>query len=80
MAAATCGVIANGFRIIGSGRHEPDGNFADEVRQALEEHLGGDLDLEAWEAFAGSLSFVTWSADDGADLSRTIQEAESTSG
>ncbi|MGB0095490.1 MAG: hypothetical protein WBP81_23500 [Solirubrobacteraceae bacterium] len=72
---AGAGLIANGFRIIGSGRHEPRGDFADEVRQALEEHFGGDLDLEEWEAFAGSLSFVTSSADDGADLSRTIQEA-----
>src|ERR1700721_582827 len=60
------GLMPEDFRIIGSGRHEPEGEFAEEVKEALEEHLEGDLEEEAWEEFAERLSFVSSSAE-GAD-------------
>ena len=69
------GLMPERFRIIGSGRHEPDGDFADEVRAALSEHAGDDLSDEGWEAFAPSLSFVASSADDGADLAAAVSAA-----
>ncbi len=72
---ASAGLMSQGFRIIGSGRHRLDGEFADEVRGALDEHLGRELDAGAWEAFAASLSFVPSSADDNAELLRSVQQA-----
>ena len=56
-----------GFRIIGSGRHAPDGDWADEVREAL----GDDAD----DDFVGTLSFVVSSADDGDDLAAAVRDA-----
>ena len=68
------------FRVIGTGRHEPDGDFADVVREALEEHADGELDAEAWETLAGRLDFVTSSADDGSDLARAVGSAREKTG
>jgi glucose-6-phosphate 1-dehydrogenase len=65
------------FRIIGSGRHSPgtDDEFREQVRQALEKH--GRMELnDQWEEFAGRLSFVVSSAENGEDLARAVQEAE----
>jgi glucose-6-phosphate 1-dehydrogenase len=71
------GLMPEDFRIIGSGRHSPgtDEDFRDRIHSALEEHGRGELD-EHWEEFAGRLSFVTSSADDGADLARAVEHAE----
>ncbi|MCW2994727.1 MAG: zwf [Conexibacter sp.] len=72
---AQVGLMPEEFRIIGSGRHAPDGEFTGEVRKALEEHAKDDLTDEAWKAFAERLSFVVSSADDGADLAKAVQDA-----
>ena len=69
------GLIPDEFRLIGSGRHEPDGDFAAEVRSALEEHADGDLDGAAWDRLQGRLEFVASSADDGAALARAVAAA-----
>jgi glucose-6-phosphate 1-dehydrogenase len=69
------GLMPEQFRIIGSGRHAPDGDFADEVHQALEEHAGEDLTDEGWGAFAEHLSFVASSADDGEELAAAVSHA-----
>jgi glucose-6-phosphate 1-dehydrogenase len=71
------GLMPEDFRIIGSGRHSPgtDEDFRDRIHSALEEHGRGELD-EHWKEFAGRLSFVTSSADDGADLARAVEHAE----
>ncbi len=72
------GLMPEDFRIIGSGRHSPgsDDEFRDLIRQALEEHGRGELD-ERWDDFAGRLSFVVSSADDGSDLAQAVSDAES---
>ncbi len=72
---ASGGQLSRGFRIVGSGRHRPDGDFADEVRHALTEHIGDHLDAKTWETFAASLSFVPSGADDGGELLRAVAGA-----
>ena len=74
---AGAGLMPADFRIVGSGRHEPDGPFADHVREALEEHAPDDLSAhgDAWEDFARRVSFVASSADDGADLAAAVADA-----
>jgi glucose-6-phosphate 1-dehydrogenase len=69
------GLMPDGLRIIGSGRHAPDGGFAGEVRQALQEHAGDGLDEAAFADFAAKLSFVTSSAQDGTDLAAAVRAA-----
>ena len=69
------GLMPGEFRIIGTGRHQPDGEYVDEVREALDEHAGGDIDDETWDGFADALSFVTSSADDGQDLADAVRAA-----
>ena len=69
------GLMPEDFRIIGSGRHAPDGDFTDEVREALDEHAGDALTDEGWKAFAPLLSFVKSSADDGSDLADAVAAA-----
>jgi glucose-6-phosphate 1-dehydrogenase len=72
---AQVGLLPDEFQIIGSGRHAPDGEFADEVREALKKHVGDELTDERVEAFAAHLSFVASAADDGADLAHAVSEA-----
>jgi len=62
------------FRIIGSGRHQPDGDFADEVRAALEDHAADDLTADHWEPFSRRLSFVASSPDDGRALADAVAD------
>jgi glucose-6-phosphate 1-dehydrogenase len=71
------GLMPDEFAIIGSGRHAPEGDFADEVHAALKEHAGDDLDEDGWKDFAARLLFVTSSADDGADLAAAVGDARS---
>ncbi len=40
---AQAGLMPDDFRIVGSGRHAPDGEFADEVHEALAEHEEAEL-------------------------------------
>jgi glucose-6-phosphate 1-dehydrogenase len=68
------GLMPADFRIIGSGRHEPDGEFADEVHAALEEHAAGELSADAWDPFASRLSFVASSAEDGRALAEAVAD------
>jgi glucose-6-phosphate 1-dehydrogenase len=63
------------FRIIGSGRHSPDGEFADEVHEAIEKHAGEGLTDDDWSAFAERLSFVASSAEDGEELAAAVGSA-----
>jgi glucose-6-phosphate 1-dehydrogenase len=75
---AQAGLMPRDFRLIGSGRHAPDGDFADEVRRALDEHVdAGELSAQNWEAFAKRLSFVTSSDDDGEALGEAVRAARS---
>ncbi len=72
------GLMPEEFRIIGSGRHEPDSPeaFVQEVRDALEAHGPDHLDEEAWTTFAQRLSFVSSSADDASALADAVRAAE----
>jgi glucose-6-phosphate 1-dehydrogenase len=74
---AAAGLLPEDFRLIGSGRHAPDGPFADHVREALEEHAADDLKAheDVWETFSGRVSFVASSADDGSDLAAAVGDA-----
>jgi glucose-6-phosphate 1-dehydrogenase len=72
---AQAGLMPEDFRIIGSGRSRPDGDFADEVRAKLDEHAAGDVDDEGWRAFAPRLSFARSAADDGDALATAVREA-----
>jgi glucose-6-phosphate 1-dehydrogenase len=71
------GLMPKDFRIIGSGRHSPgtDDEFREQIHDALQEFGRMQVDV-SWEEFAKRLSFVTSSADDGADLAEAIRDAE----
>ena len=75
---AGAGLMPEEFRIIGSGRHAPDGPeaFVQEVREALEAHGPERLDEERWAAFAERVSFVASSADDASELADAVRAAE----
>ncbi len=66
------------FRVIGSGRHEPDSHeaFLQQVHDALEEHGPDELDEGDWATFAEKLSFVASSADDASALADAVRSAE----
>src|ERR1017187_6929147 len=64
-------LMPDDYRIVGTGRHAPDGEFADEVREVLDGR-GVELYPERWEAFAAKLSFVASSAQDGHDLAAAV--------
>ena len=71
------GHLPEDYRVIGSGRHEPDGPWADEVRSRLSDD-GAEVGDAAWERFGGRLSFTASSADDHAravDTTRPLREA-----
>jgi glucose-6-phosphate 1-dehydrogenase len=71
------GLMPEDFRIVGSGRHSPgtDDEFRDRINRALQQHGRVELD-ERWHDFAGRLSFVVSSAEDGGDLAAAIEAAE----
>jgi glucose-6-phosphate 1-dehydrogenase len=69
------GFMPEDFRVIGSGRHEPEGEFSEEVRAALEEGADGELDPDAWNTLSERLSFVASAADDGEELARAVGSA-----
>ncbi len=68
------GLLPEDYRIIGSGRHEPDGPWVDEVRSRLADE-GADVGDGAWERFGGRLAFVSSSADDGEALAAAVRAA-----
>ncbi|MEH3054054.1 MAG: glucose-6-phosphate dehydrogenase [Patulibacter minatonensis] len=71
------GLLPDGLRIIGSGRHAPSGDFADEVRTAIEQSTGDDPSGDdAWEEFSGLLSFVP-TGEDGEQLAAAVADARS---
>jgi len=63
---ANAGLMPPDWRVIGSGRHAPDGEWADEVEDAMD---------DAEPDFLQRLSFVVSSADDGDDLAEAVREA-----
>jgi glucose-6-phosphate 1-dehydrogenase len=71
------GLMPEDFRIIGSGRHSPgsDDEFRERIHEALEQHGRGELD-ESWAEFAGRLSFVVSTAEEGSELAQAVNDAE----
>ena len=69
------GLMPDEFRVIGSGRHAPDGDIADEVREKLERFAADDLSDEGWDAFKERISFVASDADGGEDLAAAVRDA-----
>lgn len=72
---AQAGLMPEEFRVIGSGRHAPEGDIADEVREKLERFAKDELDDEGWKAFREKISFVASDADDGEDLAAAVRAA-----
>lgn len=72
---AQAGLMPEEFRVIGSGRHAPEGDIADEVHERLERFAGDDLSDDGWDAFKQRISFVASDADDGEDLAAAVREA-----
>jgi glucose-6-phosphate 1-dehydrogenase len=68
------GLLPADYRVIGSGRHEPDGPWPEEVRSRLAED-GADVGDGAWERLGARLAFVASSADDGEALAAAVREA-----
>jgi glucose-6-phosphate 1-dehydrogenase len=69
------GLLPHGFRIVGISLDElDDDGFKDLVRQSLVEHARVKLEDEAWEHFAGRLSFAQ--AHDASDYVKAIGAAE----
>ncbi len=72
----TEGLLPDDYRLIGTGRHEPEDAFAQEVRAAIETSTGDDPATHGdWEAFSRRISFTTSSADDGDDLAAAVKDA-----
>src|SRR5581483_7756251 len=71
------GLMPEDFRIIGSGRRSPgsDDDFRQQIDDALHEYGRGEVD-ELWDECAGRVSFVTSSAEDGAELAQAVTDAE----
>jgi glucose-6-phosphate 1-dehydrogenase len=68
------GLLPDDYRVIGSGRHEPDGPWPDEVRSRLAAD-GVEVGDGAWERLGARLSFTASSADDGAALAEAVRDA-----
>jgi glucose-6-phosphate 1-dehydrogenase len=68
------GLLPEDYRVIGSGRHEPDGPWADEVHSRLAED-GAGVDDGAWGRLGARLAFVASSADDGEALAEAVRDA-----
>jgi glucose-6-phosphate 1-dehydrogenase len=69
------GLLPSEYRIIASTRSEPDGGIERLVRASLDEHAADDLDDDAFARFAGNLSFVASSDDDGRELAEAVRAA-----
>ncbi len=72
---AQAGLMPDEFRVIGSGRRAPEGDFAAEVREKLERFAADDLNDEDWVRFAARISFVASSDDDGEELAAAARAA-----
>ena len=74
---AADGRLPERYAVIGSGRHSPgsDEEFRDQVREALEEHVG-DLDEQVLEQLLPRVSFRTSDSEDGSELAEAVRAAE----
>ncbi|WP_141012593.1 glucose-6-phosphate dehydrogenase [Nocardioides sambongensis] len=74
---AAAGRLPDHFAVIGTGRHSPgsDEEFRAQVREGLDEFVG-DLDDDVATALLDQVSFVTSSAEDGAELGEAVRDAE----
>lgn len=73
---AAAGRLPEDYRLIGSGRHEPDGDFAQQVLDGLRDTVD-ELDADVADAFVSRVTFQTSDADDGGALAAAVREAES---
>ena len=72
---AADGRLPEDYRVIGSGRHEPDGDFAQQVLDGLNEFVD-DLDTDVADDLVARVTFQTSDADDGAALADAVRDAE----
>ena len=73
---AAAGRLPADYRVIGSGRHEPDGDFAQQVLDGLRDTVD-ELDADVADAFVSRVTFQTSDADDGSALAAAVRDAES---
>lgn len=72
---AADGRLPQDYRVIGSGRHEPDGDFAQQVLDGLHEFVD-DLDADVADDLVARVTFQTSDADDGSALAEAVRDAE----
>ncbi len=72
---AQAGLMPEEFRVIGSGRREPEGGIKTLVRERLERFAADDLSDDDWAAFAERISFAAATDDDGEALAAAVREA-----
>ena len=73
---AAAGRLPADYRVIGSGRHAPDGDFAQQVLDGLRDTVD-ELDADVADAFVSRITFQTSDADDGSALAAAVRDAES---
>ncbi|MBM9463734.1 glucose-6-phosphate dehydrogenase [Aeromicrobium sp. YIM 150415] len=73
-ALAAAGLLPPDFRLIGTGRHEPEGGDFGAVIEGALDRFVGDTDPAVVERLTDRASFVT-SADDGEDLAAAVGDA-----
>lgn len=72
---AQAGLMPADFRVIGSGRNEPEGGIRALVRERIERFAPDAFNDADWAAFSERISFVAANADDGDDLAAAVREA-----
>ena len=70
------GLMPDDYRLIGTGRHALDTDFAEEAADAVERADGTRPSGEQWDTFAQRMSFVASSAEDGTDLAAAVADAQ----
>ncbi len=70
------GRLPEQYRVIGSGRHEPEGDFGEQVLAGLRDFVD-DLDDDVARRFVSRVTFQTSDADDGSALAEAVRSAES---
>ncbi|PRH81008.1 glucose-6-phosphate dehydrogenase [Streptomyces solincola] len=71
------GSLPGGLAVVGTGRHQPDGDYGDLVAHAVAEFGPDEPDERALAALREGAVFRTSSAEDGTGLAETVREARS---
>ena len=70
------GRLPQEWALVGSGRHDPEGDYRDHVRDAVTEFVGDELDQDLLATMLERIHFQTSNADDGSELAAMVQRIE----